>query len=89
MLPAAQISEAGDWTRFVIRPRAGLEGIMPAVVSRVAEVSPEISIEFSVLEETIRGGLIRERLMAALSGAFGILAGLLAAIGLYGVMWSR
>jgi putative ABC transport system permease protein len=86
LLPAAQISEAPDWTRFVIRPRAGLEGIMPAVVGRVAEVSPEISIEFSVLEQTIRGGLMRERLMAALSAAFGVLAGLLAAIGLYGVM---
>ena len=86
LLAAAQIPEASDWTRFVIRPRASLEGIMPAVVSRVAEVSPEISIEFSVLEETIRGGLMRERLMAALSGAFGVLAGLLAAIGLYGVM---
>ena len=38
------------------------------------------------LNETIRGGLVRERLMAALSGAFGTLAGLLAAVGLYGVM---
>ena len=39
-----------------------------------------------VLGQTIRDSLVRERLMAALSSAFGVLAGLLAAIGLYGVM---
>jgi ABC-type antimicrobial peptide transport system permease subunit len=43
-------------------------------------------VEFSVLSETIRGRLVRERLMAALSLAFGLLAALLAAVGLYGVM---
>jgi ABC-type antimicrobial peptide transport system permease subunit len=49
-------------------------------------VNPDISVELTVLDRTIRGGLMRERLMAALSVAFGLLAGLLAAIGLYGVM---
>ena len=39
-----------------------------------------------MLSETIASGLVRERLMAALSGAFGVLAALLAAVGLYGVM---
>jgi putative ABC transport system permease protein len=34
----------------------------------------------------VRNSLMRERLMATLSGFFGLLAGLLATIGLYGVM---
>jgi putative ABC transport system permease protein len=34
----------------------------------------------------IRDSLVRDRLMSWLSGAFGVLAGLLSAIGLYGVM---
>jgi len=34
----------------------------------------------------VRDSLMRERLMAMLSGFFGLLAGLLATIGLYGVM---
>jgi ABC-type antimicrobial peptide transport system permease subunit len=34
----------------------------------------------------VRDSLMRERLMATLSGFFGLLAGLLATIGLYGVM---
>jgi putative ABC transport system permease protein len=86
LIPTTQNAEPGDWARFVIKPRAGLEGLMPAAISRIGEVNPEIRIEFTVLDETIRRGLVRERLMAALSGAFGLLAGLLAAIGLYGVM---
>ena len=43
-------------------------------------------VSFRVLDEQIRGSLVRERLMATLSGFFGALAGLLAAIGLYGVL---
>jgi predicted permease len=86
ILPVAQSKQAEDWARFVIKPRGEIDPIVPAVVRKVAEVNPRIDIDFKVLSDTIRSGLVRERLMAALSGAFGILAGLLAAVGLYGVM---
>ena len=86
ILPAAQTTEAGDWVRFIIRSRGDIDRIVPAAVQKVAEVNPSIEIDFSVLSDTIRNSLVRERLMAALSGAFGLLAGLLAAVGLYGVM---
>ncbi len=86
ILPVTQHAEADDWARFVIKPRGDVKAITPAVVRMVAEVNPSIDIDFSMLSETIAGGLVRERLMAALSGAFGMLAGLLAAVGLYGVM---
>jgi len=43
-------------------------------------------MEFHVFQTQIEEGLVRERLMAALSGLFGALAALLATIGLYGVM---
>lgn len=52
----------------------------------MAELNPDITIEAKVLTQAVRDRLIRERLMAALSAAFGALAGLLAAIGIYGVM---
>jgi putative ABC transport system permease protein len=45
-----------------------------------------ISIDLRTLDSSIRDGLVRERLMAALSGLFGTLGALIAAIGLYGVM---
>jgi putative ABC transport system permease protein len=50
------------------------------------EVSPDIAITFQPLALEIRDALTRERLMAALSGFFGALAALLAALGLYGVI---
>ena len=86
ILPATQATSAEDWARFVIKPRGEIDPITPAVVRKIAEVNPLIDIDFSVLSETIASGLVRERLMAALSGAFGVLAALLAAVGLYGVM---
>lgn len=86
VLAATQEPEAQEWVRFVIKPRGGLDALMPSVAQRIAEVNPAIDIDFSLLNDTIRGGLVRERLMAALSGAFGTLAGMLAAVGLYGVM---
>ena len=59
---------------------------MSGVRDTVAAVSPSINLEFRVLSTAIRESLLRERLMATLSTAFGVLAALLAAIGLYGVM---
>ena len=43
------------------------------------------SVTFQSLDATVHGGLVQERLMAILSGFFGLLAAI-AAIGLYGVM---
>ncbi len=86
ILPVTQNAEAANFARFVIKPRGEIEPITPAVVQKMAEVNPLIDISFDVLSETIASGLVRERLMAALSSAFGMLAGLLAAVGLYGVM---
>ena len=52
----------------------------------MAEVNPEIAIDFHLLAEQIKDGLLRERLLAMLSGFFGLLAAILATVGLYGVM---
>ena len=43
-------------------------------------------VSYQTFDDQIQASLVRERLMATLSGFFGALAGLLAAVGLYGVM---
>ena len=48
--------------------------------------SPAILLSFRPFQDILRDGLLRERLMATLSGFFGGLAALLAMIGLYGVI---
>lgn len=84
-LPIAQ-EPGGRAVRMLIKPRGRLDGVMPAIVREAAAVNPEISVEMRVIGQQVRDGLVRERLMAALSVAFGALAGLLAAVGIYGVM---
>ena len=49
-------------------------------------LNPEIRSDFSVFRKDIENRLVRERMMALLSGFFGALAGLLTMIGLYGVI---
>lgn len=84
-LPLSQNAE-GRYVRLLVKPRGTLDGLLPALVRRIAEINPEIAIETTVISQAVRDGLVRERLMAALSAAFGALAGLLAAVGIYGVM---
>jgi putative ABC transport system permease protein len=75
-----------DYASFLIHANAPLKDVRSAVKAVVAGVSPGIGIEFSVLSDNIKESLVRDRLMATLSGAFGLLAGLLATLGLYGVI---
>jgi putative ABC transport system permease protein len=84
-LPMAQNSD-GRLVRMLVKPRGRLDGVMAAITREVGRVNPEISIEMRVIGQQVRDGLVRERLMAALSAAFGALAALLAAVGIYGVM---
>jgi predicted permease len=84
-LSSAQANEPRSWVRFVIKS-AGSGVTRQAILRRLEEVNPAIDVEFSDLAETITNGLVRERLMAALSAALGLLAMVLAAVGLYGVL---
>jgi putative ABC transport system permease protein len=72
--------------QIVLRSRLPLENVIAAMKSAAAEMNPSINLTFKVFERMIREGLIRERLMATLSGFFGFLAAILAMIGLYGVI---
>lgn len=85
-IPVSQDSDPDDFDIFMIRSHAPPGDTISAVKRRLAEVNPEISLTFHVFESDIRDTLVRERLMATLSGFFGFLAALLAVIGLYGVM---
>ena len=85
-LAETQDDEPRLWTRAVIRTDEPLAEIVPAVTRAISGASPQIVLNFRALKTTIEEGLLRERLMATLSGFFGALAAILAMIGLYGVM---
>jgi len=60
--------------------------LTPALTRAIGEVSPSIVITYQTVRALVGQSLLRERLMARLSGFFGVLAMLIATIGLYGVM---
>ncbi len=71
---------------ILIRSSVPPASLVASVKRTLPEVSPRIAFYFSFFKTRIREGLLRERLMATLSGFFGALAALLATTGLYGVI---
>jgi predicted permease len=85
-LPVAQDDDPGPDATYVIRAQGSPGELTSALKSAIAQVSPVIGIEFHSFSAQLEESLMRERLMAMLSGAFALLAGLLATLGLYGVI---
>jgi predicted permease len=85
-LSTSQDPRPGPSAQFVIRSAAPIAETVSNVRNLVAQASPLITLGFQPFETTILEGLTRERLMAKVSGLFGLLAALIAAVGLYGVM---
>jgi putative ABC transport system permease protein len=85
-LPMAQDPEPGPGGTFVLRVAGSPGAVMSEVKAAAAEVNPIMSLEFHSLSRQLQDSLLRERLMATLSGAFALLAGMLATLGLYGVI---
>jgi putative ABC transport system permease protein len=85
-VPMTQNPNPQQGARIALRSSVPLSGVIAEVRRKVNDLHPEIRIEFKVFETQIREGLIRERLMAWLAGLFGVLAAVLAMIGLYGVV---
>jgi putative ABC transport system permease protein len=72
--------------QFVIHSSMPPASVVPAIKEAIMQSAPEAIIDFGMLQTQIRDSLLRERLMATLSGFFGVLAVVLATIGLYGVI---
>jgi putative ABC transport system permease protein len=84
--PIAQDEDPGTGVTFVVRSSPSSGEMMRSVKSVVAQVHPGIGIEFHRLADRIQESLLRDRLMAMLAGSFGVLAAVLATLGLYGVI---
>ncbi|MGH9774975.1 MAG: ABC transporter permease [Candidatus Acidiferrales bacterium] len=84
--PESQRSKPDSFTNVTMRSNVALAGLINSVKGAVGDVNPDIDIDFRVFKTQIRESLLQDELMATLSGFFGFLAALLAAIGLYGVI---
>jgi putative ABC transport system permease protein len=83
---SSQASRPAINVQIVVRSNLPMADVSSSVKRTAAEASPAIVLTFDVLKTVVEESLLRERLMATLSGFFGFLAALLATIGLYGVV---
>src|SRR5262249_1190777 len=85
--PATQPAAGIGAVTFIIRPQSNPSGILADVRGILRQTEPTMPIvRAATLTEAVNGRIVQERLLAELSIAFGIIAVLLAAIGLYGVL---
>lgn len=71
---------------LLIRSNESLPALTSSARSAASAINPAMVLDFTVLKAQILDGLLRERLLATLSGFFGALATALAMVGLYGVI---
>jgi putative ABC transport system permease protein len=71
---------------LMIRSDESLLALISSINRTANKINPSMVLTFRVFKKQIREGLLRESLMATLSGFFGVLATVLAVIGLYGVI---
>ena len=86
-LPIPQ-SESKDWpSQFLtVRSGAGRPSLLvKSLTAALERIDRRVSLAFLPMTDQFEGKLVRERIIAMLSGFFGALALLLAGIGLYGV----
>ena len=85
-VPVAQDENFSDSITYMVRSQVPLATTMAGIRKLMTEMQQGLLIEFRVLDEQVARSVLRERLMATVSGAFGVLAIVLSAVGLYGVM---
>jgi predicted permease len=83
---AAQELDPGMDLRVVLRSGLSLASVRSTVTTIATRRNPGITVSFRAFPAMVHESLLRDWLMATLSGFFGVLALLLASIGLYGVM---
>src|SRR3984885_10580169 len=86
-VPAAQlpVDAQGPWTAMMIASNTGPDAI--TAIRRSLEAKyPTMFMQFFDFQQGIRDNLVGDRMMAMLSGFFGLLATLLVVVGLYGVL---
>jgi predicted permease len=83
---ASQFPAFGPWVSIFLRSSSPPSVVFSVLRAKLDGLNPKIRSDFSVFRKDIENQLVRERMMALLSGFFGALAGLLTTIGLYGVI---
>ena len=85
-VPIAQIQSPYAWAPVIVRVSAASEGLTSAITRQVVALNPGIKVDATPLKTLVRARLARERMVAWLAAAFGLLATALVTVGLYGLI---
>jgi len=84
--PMAQLPEPPSSAYLTVRTQMATPAALTrSLTAALASVNSDLSVSFRPFDDIVDATLSQERLIAMLSGFFGVLALLLAALGLYGV----
>ena len=87
--PAATEPLANQFATVIVKPRAGqtAEAILPDLRREVRKVDPNLPLYFAATPKfNLDGAVAVNRIIATLFSALGLVAIILAAVGIYGVM---
>jgi predicted permease len=82
----SQVAEPSPFLNIFIRPRASGPAVIDQVRSVIPQLDGRIAFHFHDVGRIRLESIAQDRLMAVLCGAFAVLGGLLAVVGVYGVM---
>jgi putative ABC transport system permease protein len=85
-LAAGQETQPDPYLSAVVRTAGDPQAMAPVVTRWATAMNPLLSVSYDVMRSQVRRTVQTEALMATLTGSFGLLAGAIAALGLYGVM---
>ncbi|HEY2853261.1 MAG TPA: ABC transporter permease [Gemmatimonadaceae bacterium] len=84
--PLRQQDGSSDRQSIELRSTAPLSAVAPWIRAAIAQVDPRIVLDLVPLERQIGDSMTLMRTVSSLAAAFGVLALVLASVGLYGVM---
>jgi putative ABC transport system permease protein len=87
--PAPQGLQANQFATVVVKPRGGQrpEAVLPALRSEVSKADPNLPLYFTgTPKQNLDGFVAVNRIIATMFSIFGVVAVVLAAVGIYGVM---
>jgi len=85
-VPLAQTDDASSAIALSVRLAPGAPALVTKdLAAAIGRVEPRATLTFGRLDDQVRSSVARERLVATVAGFFGVLALLLAGLGLYGV----
>ena len=82
--PLRQVPNQVGENTYAIRTAGPPNALRPAVIAAVAEIGRDIPLQFNTMQTQLDDAMVQDRMLATLSGFFGVLALLLAMVGLYG-----